>query len=69
MFSNDNNRLKGKTTRTESCFSPLSHRQLFHGWGTVTGCSDSQKNVMFNEPNMEIIMPLIFGTHKIRPYL
>lgn len=31
--------------------------------GASSRCSDSQKNVMFNEPNTEIIMPLIFGTH------
>lgn len=25
--------------------------------------SDSQENVMFNEPNRDIIMPVIFETH------
>ena len=29
----------------------------------ASSCSDSQENVMFNEPNGDIIMPVIFGTH------
>lgn len=39
----------------------LFHRPLFHGW--ALSCSKSQKNVMFNEPNRDKIMPVIFGTH------
>lgn len=39
--------------------------------GPLSHCSDSEKNVMLNEPNMKIIMPVIFGTHTkySRPYL
>ena len=41
------------------CFTGKS----FTAGGALSRCNDSQKNVMFNEPNMEIIMPVIFRTY------
>lgn len=63
MFSTDSNRLKGKTARTELCFFPLCFTGNYFTAGPLSHCSESQKNAILNEPNMKIIMPVIFGTH------
>lgn len=31
--------------------------------GPLSHGSESQKNAVLNEPNMKIIVPVIFGTH------
>jgi hypothetical protein len=60
MFSADNHRLEDKTSRTQSNFLPMfsgSHSTA----GPLSYLSDSQKHVMLNEPNMRIIIQVIFG--------
>ena len=54
--------LKVKLLEQKCAFSLCLTGNCFMA-GALSRCSDSQKNVMFSEPNMEIIMPLIFGTH------